>query len=521
MRNNYVIENEIIEESEIKSFKEYGDKISELVSDVDNGFADLDVCKALKNSYLTITFVSEETIQEINKTNRDIDKVTDVLSFPFLDMENGSLVEPIAPEDFEFDEDGNRILNLGDILICLDVAKKNSETYGHSIDREVAFLIAHSILHLLGYDHIEEEDEKEMIYLQKVLMSDLGLAFEDEELEITNHSDEVSSKEDKLFENIAYPAGSPCKHCGYVSILGRPNVGKSTLLNHITGMKVAIVSHKPQTTRTNIRSIYNTEDSQIIFVDTPGVHKASSKLGEIMVGNSLASAKHSDAVLFLADGRFAKPGKVEIELLTRLKNDNKKVILAINKSDDITKESLLPMILEYSKLYEFTEIIPISAKTGDNVELLLDKLTGLLPEGPRMFDSEYMTDQTEREISAELIREQLLHYTNQEIPHGVAVEITDFEEKYADGATDEYDREMVVIKASIICERKSHKAIIIGKNGQMLKRIGSSARVGIERLLDCKVYLELFVKVRDDWKNNDTLLKDYGFVIEDDNPDGI
>ncbi len=518
MRNNYVIDTEDLNESDISKFVEYGNSLSEIISDSDKNYASFEVCKVLKNSYLTITFVSSETIHELNLENRDIDSVTDVLSFPMVEMNEGKLKYELSVEDFEFDEDGNRVLNLGDVIICLDVAKENAEKYGHSIDREVAFLIAHSILHLIGYDHIEEKEEKKMVYLQKLLMNELGLAFEDEQAEITNHKEEIA---DKLFDNIAYPAGSECDHCGYVCILGRPNVGKSTLLNYLTGMKVAIVSHKPQTTRTNIRSIYNTDDSQIIFVDTPGVHKASSKLGEIMVGNSLASAKNSDAVLFLADGRFGKPGKVEQELLTRMKSENKKVILAINKSDDVSKESLLPIIMEYSKLYDFTEIIPISAKTGDNVDVLLKALTSLLPSGPRMFDSEYMTDQTEREISAELIREQLLHYTNQEIPHGVAVEITDFEEKYSDNASDEYDREMVVIKASIICERSSHKGIIIGKNGQMLKRIGSSARIGIEKLLGCKVFLELFVKVRDDWKNNDTLLKDYGFVIEDDNPNGI
>lgn len=519
MKNNYVIDCENLNENDIEQFIVYGDKLSEIISNSDNSYASFELCKVLKSSYLTITFVDEDTIHELNKENRDIDSATDVLSFPFIEMREGKLVSAVEIEDFEFDEDGNRVLNLGDVIICLDVAKANAENYGHSIEREVAFLIAHSILHLIGYDHIEEDEEKKMIYLQKLLMNELGLAFDDEQAEITNHKE--NSSMNALFENIAYPAGSECEHCGYVSILGRPNVGKSTLLNYITGMKVAIVSHKPQTTRTNIRSIYNTDNSQIIFVDTPGVHKASSKLGEIMVGNSLASAKNSDAVLFLADGRFGKPGKVEVELLTRMRGENKKVILAINKSDDVTKESLLPIIMEYSKLYDFTEIIPVSAKTGDNVDVLLDALTKLLPSGPRLFDSEYMTDQTEREISAELIREQLLHFTNQEIPHGVAVEITNFEEKYSDSATDEYDREMVVIKASIICERNSHKGIIIGKNGQMLKRIGSTARINIEKLLGCKVFLELFVKVRDDWKNNDTLLKDYGFVIEDDNPDGI
>ena len=189
----------------------------------------------------------------------------------------------------------------------------------------------------------------------------------------------------------------------------------------------------------------------------------------------------------------------------------------MNKSDDVTKESLLPAIGAYSQLYDFVDVVPISAKTGDNVDVLLKVLEGLLPEGPRLFDSEYMTDQSERMISSELIREQILHFVNQEIPHGTAVEIDSFEDKYDEGARDEYDRSCVVIKATIICEKDSHKAIIIGKNGSMIKRIGTSARINIERLVGCKVYLELFVKVREDWKNNDILLKSYGFTPEDNN----
>ena len=461
----------------------------------------------MENAYATLTFIGSDEMREENNEQRGIDKTTDVLSFPILDMNNGNLVDKDSVIDFEFDEDGNKILNLGDILINPDEAYNNADKYGHSIEREIAFLTAHSLLHLIGYDHINESDEKRMIKAQKELMSDIGLAIGDEESELTNHQE----------DNIAYPAGSIAAHCGYVSILGRPKVGKSTFISYITGMKVAIVSHKPQTTRTNIRSIYNTDDTQIIFTDTPGVHNPSNKLGKIMVGNSFSSAKNADAVLFIVDGRFSTPGAVEKKLLELCKENNKKVVLAVNKSDDVSKESLLPIIGSYSELYDFVDIVPISAKTGDNVDVLLNILSGLLPEGPRLFDSEYMTDQSERTISAELIREQILHFVDQEIPHGTAVEIDSFEEKYEDDAKDEYDRKCIVIKATIVCEKDSHKAIIIGKGGQMIKRIGTSSRINIERLVGCKVYLELFVKVREDWKNNDTLLRSYGFRSEDDN----
>jgi len=505
MRINIINDCTGLEDSKVESWKSYIDKLSE--SFVSRGYATDIPLKVLESSYATLTFVGEDEIRELNNEQRGIDKPTDVLSFPILDMKNGKLVDKNTEIDFELDEEGNKILNLGDIIINPDTAYANADNYGHSIEREVAFLTAHSLLHLVGYDHIEKSDESVMIKAQKQMMNDIGLALEDEACEVTDHMD----------DNIAYPAGSIAKHCGYVSILGRPNVGKSTFINYITGMKVAIVSHKPQTTRTNIRSIYNSDDSQIIFTDTPGVHNPSNKLGKIMVGNSFASAKNADAILFIVDGRFPEPGAVEKKLLDLCRENNKKVVLAVNKSDDVSKESLLPLIGAYSELYDYVDIVPVSAKTGDNIDVLLKILEGLLPEGPRLFDSEYMTDQSERMIAAELIREQILHFTDQEIPHGTAVEIDSFEDKYKEGATDEYDRECVVIKATIICEKDSHKAIIIGKGGKMIKRIGTSARINIERLLGCKVYLELFVKVREDWKNNDTLLRSYGFRSEDDN----
>lgn len=461
------------------------------------------------NLYVNLNIVGKDKIHEINKEFRSTDKPTDVISFPMLEMSNGKLLQEISSVDVERDDEGNSLLCLGDIIICPEIAGNNAEDYGHSFDREMAFLFAHSMLHLLGFDHMNPDDEKLMITYQKKIMCDIGLAFEDE-IEFVSHVGEAD-----MNSNIVFQAGEPCSHVGYVAIIGRPNVGKSTLLNYITGMKLAIVSHKPQTTRTNIRSIYNGDDSQVIFVDTPGVHNPKSQLSKIMVENSFNSAKHADLVLMMVDGRFNKPASVEKKLLELCAENKKKVILAINKSDDITKESLLPTIMSYSSLFNFEEIIPISAKSGDNVKELLNQLEKRLPAGPRLFDSEYMTNQTEREIAAELIREQILHYTNQEIPHGTTVVIDEFKEKYKNNAVDEYDREMVVIHASIVCERKSHKGILLGKDGQMIKRLSTQSRINIERLTGCKVYLELFVKVREDWKNDDTYLKQYGYFVEE------
>lgn len=459
----------------------------------------------LSNAYMTVTFCDEDTIREVNAEQRDIDKVTDVLSFPFQEVKEGRLIGDEA--DLEFDEEGNKKLCLGDVLVCVPVAFSQAQEYGHSDIREIMFLITHSFLHLTGFDHMNEKDEKKMTDLQKRIMVDIGLAT-DEEKEYVNSC--VLPADDMP----EFPAGTPCKHCGYAALLGRPNSGKSTLINYITGMKVAIVSHKPQTTRTRILSIYNTEDEQIIFVDTPGVHKPESLMGEIMVDKSFKSASSADVVVLMADGRFNSPGNVEKEIIARCKENNKKVILAINKSDEVHGNGILPVIAEYSKLYDFADIIPISAKTGDNVEELLKIIAANLPEGPRLYDSQYMTDQTEREIASELIREQLLHFTNQEIPHGVAVEITKFDERYEGDAADPDadERDLVVIEASVICDKDSHKSIIIGKNGRMIKKIGTSARLNIERMLGCKVYLELFVKVRSEWKNNESYLREFGLA---------
>jgi len=332
----------LINEESLNNVSEYINKLSDVICDAD--YTDIKLLHALRNSYANLTYVDKSEIQELNKENRDIDAPTDVLSFPMLYMSNGKLDDELSPVDFEMDADGNKLLPIGDIIICPEVAKENADKYGHSFDREVSFLVAHSLLHLFGFDHVEEKDEKLMIRKQKELMVKIGLAFDDEEAEITNH------KEDSLMDNIAYPAGSECDHCGYVALLGRPNVGKSTLINYITGMKVAIVSHKPQTTRTNIRSIYNTDNSQVIFVDTPGVHRPDSKLSEIMVSNSFKAVKNADAVVLLADGRFKTPGKVEQQLIEACKEGKKKVILAISKSDDVSKESLLPIIASYSAL---------------------------------------------------------------------------------------------------------------------------------------------------------------------------
>lgn len=288
---------------------------------------------------------------------------------------------------------------------------------------------------------------------------------------------------------------------GFAAIVGMPNVGKSTLLNTIVGQKIAIISDKPQTTRNKILAIYNDEESQIVFTDTPGIHKPHNQLGEMMVKAARESMNDVDVLIMVVDA--TRPVQdTERTIAENIKNIGMPSILVINKVDVMRKDALLPLIADYSNLNEFDAIVPISAKTGDGVELLISEIKSNLEEGPQYYYEDMVTDQPEKQIAAEIIREKMLWLLDKEVPHGVAIEIEKMQEK----------EKITAINAVIYCEKDSHKGIIIGKNGEMLKKIGSMARPDIEKMLDKKVYLELWVRVKKDWRNNNFLLKNFGFV---------
>ncbi len=290
---------------------------------------------------------------------------------------------------------------------------------------------------------------------------------------------------------------------GFVSIIGRPNVGKSTLLNRLIGQKIAIISHKPQTTRNNVLGILSEENYQIVFTDTPGIHAPATKLGEFMVKSAKGAASNADAVLFLVEPKDSI-GKTEEKIMEDLKGKNIPVILVINKIDTIEKEKLFSIITTYTESFDFDAVVPISAKGRDGIELLKEEILKHIEEGPMFYPEDMVTDQPERQIAAELIREKLLYALDKEIPHGVAIEIFAMKEK----------KNIVEIEANIYCEKSSHKAIIIGKGGAMLKAVGTQAREDIERMLEKKVLLKLWVKVKDDWRNNNFLIKNFGFEQE-------
>lgn len=303
----------------------------------------------------------------------------------------------------------------------------------------------------------------------------------------------MEKNEKPIGENPAYKSG-------FVTLIGRPNVGKSTLMNRLIGQKIAITSDKPQTTRNRIQTVYTSDEGQIVFVDTPGIHKAKNKLGDYMVNVAERTLSEVDVILWLVEpSNFIGAG--ERHIMEQLQKTRTPVILVINKADTVKREEILPYIDNYRKQMDFQEIVPVSALKGDNTDTLVSCIMKYLPYGPAFYDEDTVTDQPMRQIVAELIREKALRLLEEEIPHGIAVSIEKLQ----------YRKDLCDIEATIVCERDSHKGIIIGKGGSMLKRIGSAARPDIEDLLEQHVNLQLWVKVKKDWRDSDYLLKNFGY----------
>lgn len=307
----------------------------------------------------------------------------------------------------------------------------------------------------------------------------------------------MEKKEEQMSENAAYKSG-------FAALIGRPNVGKSTLMNQLIGQKIAITSNKPQTTRNRIQTVLTTQEGQIVFLDTPGIHKSKNKLGEYMVNVAERTLEDVDVILWLVEpSNFIGAG--ERHIIEQLKKVRTPVILVINKTDTVKREAVLEFIDTYRRELDFQEIVPVSALRGDNTDELVKCILKYLPYGPAFYDEDTITDQPMRQIVAELIREKALRLLEEEIPHGIAVSIESMKE----------GKDICHIEATIVCEKDSHKGIIIGKGGQMLKRIGSAARPEIEDLLEMQVNLQLWVKVKKDWRDSDFLLKNFGYNQKD------
>ena len=438
-----------------------------------------------------VLLTTDEGIREINLEQREIDAATDVLSFPMLELTPG--IPPTGQEEDELDPETG-LCPLGDMVISVERAQEQAKEFGHSVQREIAYLAVHSVLHLLGYDHLDEGPQKaQMRAREEAILEDLGVTRDawNEELD--------KPLEPEVEEEI------PIKRCGIITICGRPNVGKSTLTNALVGEKIAIVSNKPQTTRNRICAVLTRGDSQFVFMDPPGLHKAANRLGDYMVDVVKKSVADVDGVLLLVEP-IPNVGGPERELIDRIKGLNCPSVLVINKIDTVEKPELLAVIDAYSKVHDFDAILPISAKRKDGLEELMDLLSGYLPEGPQLFPRDVVTDQPERQICAEIVREKLLYCLDKEIPHGTAVEVTKFSER---------DNGIIDLHVTIYCEKASHKGIIIGKQGAMLKKISSMAREDVERFMGTKVYLETWVKVKENWRDNLNLIRNFGFDNRD------
>lgn len=438
-----------------------------------------------------VLLTNDEGIREINLEQREIDAATDVLSFPMLELTPGTPPDGTG-EDEEDPETG--LCPLGDMVISVERAKAQAAEFGHSVERELAYLTVHSVLHLLGYDHLDEGREKaRMRAREEAILEGIGVTRDqfDETLNAPLAPD--------------MPEEVPVKCCGMVTLCGRPNVGKSTLTNALVGEKVAIVSNKPQTTRNRICGVLTRGEDQFVFLDTPGLHRAANRLGDYMVGVVKKSVADVDAVLLLVEP-IANVGGPERELIEQIKKLNVPSVLVINKIDTVEKPQLLAVMEAYHQVHEFTAIVPISAKRRDGLEELLDLLSGFLPEGPQLFPRDAVTDQPERQICAEIVREKLLYCLDKEIPHGTAVEVTKFSER---------ENGILDLHVTIYCEKASHKGIIIGKQGTMLKKISTMAREDVERFMGTKVYLETWVKVKENWRDNLNLIRNLGFDERD------
>ena len=431
----------------------------------------LDVLSFPKSVEVNLTFVEADEIRELNRTTRNIDKVTDVLTYPYI---NKTPKEKLKLKDYSCDINlETKTLTIGDIYICNDRAIEQAKEFNHTLKREVCFLFCHGMLHIAGYDHETKEQEQEMMAMQEKILNDLNITR-------------------KMFQ------------AGFVTILGETNAGKSTLINQLVGEHVAIVSPKTQTTRENIQGIYNDENSQIVFVDTPGYHKRANKIDDEMEKSIQTSQEDTEIVLMLIVAN--KPLVDQYNKLEKKINAQAKKILLINKIDEVKYEKLYPQLLELSSMAKVDEILPISALNGKNLDVLMDMIKKFIPTFDfemRYYPVDEYTDKNLRHMVAEIIREKALLCLDEEIPHGVHVVVNGYVES----------EKPIPIYADMYCEKENHKAIILGKNGDMIKKISTMARRSIEKIIGEQINLQIYVKVKPNWRNDAKSIQEFGLSV--------
>lgn len=448
---------------------------------------------------IEIDFLDQSEMQNLNKEARGVDSLTDVLSFP-----NLKVTLPFLKEEYiaETNPETEAVI-LGEIYISLDRAKEQALEFKHSLSREVSFLVVHGLLHLLGFDHIQEDDRKEMEDLQEEILNSIGLNRGISE-------EDYLSKCNSLQENNPTIEEEPAQtnenfKCGFVAVLGRPNAGKSTLVNYLVGQKVAIVSWKPQTTRNKILGIRNDADSQIIFVDTPGLHQPKNQLDRFMMRSVTAALNEVDVVVYLTNAE-KDFNNYDQENVKRYMEEGKKVILVVNKIDRVDSIKVASILTEISKVEGLTAVVPISAIRGKNVKPLLAEIKKILPINQALFPDDMYTDRSMSFITSEIIREKALRLLDEEIPYGIAVRINKYELR-EDGIRD--------IDADIIVQKDSHKGIVLGKAGSMIKKISTFAREDLEEITGEKIFLTVWVRVEKDWRDRDNILEKLGYNKSD------
>ena len=424
-----------------------------------------------KSVEVNLSFINLNEIRELNKTTRNIDKVTDVLTYPYI---NKTPKEKLKLKDYLSDINlETKTLTIGDIYICNERANEQAKEFNHTLKREVCFLFCHGLLHIAGYDHETKEQEQEMIAMQEKILNDLNITR-------------------KVFQ------------AGFVTILGETNAGKSTLINQLVGEHVAIVSPKTQTTRENIQGIYNDDNSHIVFVDTPGYHKRANKIDDEMEKSIETSQEDTEIVLMLIVAN--RPLVEQYNKLEKKISAKAKKILLVNKIDEVKYEKLYPQLLELSAVAKVDEILPISALNGKNLDVLMSMVKKFIPTFDyemRYYPVDEYTDKNLRHMVAEIIREKALLCLDDEIPHGVHVVVNSYVES----------EKPIPIYADMYCEKENHKAIILGRNGDMIKKISTMARRSVQKIIGEQINLQIYVKVKPNWRNDTKSIQEFGLSV--------